>query len=184
MTNLPVKKPKTNSKFQNFLEAFKDSQASGQTPAGRRPGAGEAFNFEEFLNQQEARIRRQERVRFEEIRREEQIVFSREKQQITTQIETLQIQIKQLAKETAGVMVEAEKAVFTAVTNPGTYHLNFFEKLMQLIKLARKKIHESKTWLQLFNHRSQCKSAYWQGVKTGGTKFMLSSDRTVATQAG
>lgn len=178
----PSKKKKSSPKFQNFLEAFKDTQSSQPKPPAAQPA--ENFNFEEYLSQQENKIRGQERMRFEAIRREEQIVFSSEKQQTKIQIETLQVQIKQLAKELTGVMVEADKAAFQAIANPGTYHQNFFERLLTLIKLARKKVSESKTWLMMHNHRGQCKSAYWSGVKKGGTSFMLSSDRTAATQSG
>lgn len=176
------KKKKSSPKFQNFLEAFKDTQSA--QPKTQSAHNSEDFNFEEYLSQQENKVRQQERMRFESIRREEQIVFSSEKQQTKVQIETLQVQIQALAKELTGVMVEADKAAFQAIANPGTYHQNFFERLLKLIKLARKKVSESKTWLMMHNHRGQCKSAYWNGVKKGGTSFMLSSDRTAATQSG
>jgi len=177
------KKQKSGPKHQNFLEAFKDSgTVKPQVPSNQ--SSDKAFNFEEFLNQQERRIRQQERSRFESIRREEQIIFSREKNQIKVQIETIQTQIKGLAKEQVGLMEEVDKAAFQAVVNPGVYHQNFFERLIHLIKLARKKVTESRTWLQLQNHRSQKRTGYWQKVKTSGTSFMLSGERTVSTQAG
>jgi len=177
------KKRKSGPKHQNFLEAFKDSGAAKRPIQPNQPTA-EAFNFEEFLNQQEKRIRQQERSRFEFIRREEQIIFSREKNQIKVQIETIQTQIKELAKDQVGLMEEVDKAAFQAVVNPGVYHQNFFERLLHLIRLARKKVAESRTWLQLQNHRSQKRTGYWQSVKKSGTSFMLSGERTVATQAG
>ncbi|MDZ7586990.1 MAG: hypothetical protein U0946_04490, partial [Patescibacteria group bacterium] len=92
------KKKKSGPKHQNFLEAFKDNGGS-QTQPKTNATQSEAFNFEEFLNQQERKIRQQERTRFESIRREEQIIFSREKNQIKVQIETLQTELKALAKE-------------------------------------------------------------------------------------
>lgn len=168
------KKKKALPKFENFIEAFKDT-GSDKT---------DKFDFESFLNQQEARIRGQERQRFDQIRHEEQVIFSRQNQETKLEIETLQVEIKKLAKEVGGVMVEAEKTAFQAVINPGDYHKNFFKRLLSLLQFARKKISEGKTCLQLFNQRQQSRSAYWTGVKTGGTSFMLSSDRTVATQAG
>jgi len=176
------KKKKTAPKFDNFLEAFKDTQ----TPQAANTTAplDNNFNFEEFLNQREAQIRREEQLRFESVRREEQIIFSREKESIKTEIETLRVQIQQLAKEQVNLMVEVDKTSFQVVANPGIYHKNFFERLLNLIKLAKKKVIESRTWLQLHNSRSQARSAYWQGVKKAGTSFMLSFDRTVATQAG
>ena len=129
-------------------------------------------------------MRQQERARFEAIRREEQIIFSREQRQVKVQIETIQTQIKALAKEQVELMEEVDKAAFQAVVNPGVYHQNFFERLLALIKLARKKIVESRTWLQLYNHRSQKRAYYWQNVKSSGTKFMLSQERYMSTHAG
>ncbi|MBU1499958.1 hypothetical protein KKE48_03770 [Patescibacteria group bacterium] len=177
------KKKKSGLKHQNFLEAFKDS-GSTQTQPKTNQANTEAFNFEEFLNQQENKIRQQERSRFESIRREEQIIFSREKNQIKVQIETIQTQIKEMAKDQVGLMEEVDQAAFQVIVNPGVYHQNFFERLFHLIKLARKKVAESRTWLQLQNHRCQKRTGYWQSVKKSGTSFMLSGERTVSTQAG
>jgi len=169
-----IKKKKALPKFENFIEAFKDT---GSDKADK-------FDFESFLNQQEGRIRQQERQRFDQIRHEEQVIFSRQNQETKLEIETLQVEIKKLAKEVGGVMIEAEKTSFQAIINPGVYHKNFFKRLIALLEMARKSVHDSRTCLQLTNLRNQAKSIYWTGVKTGGTSFMLSSDRTVATQAG
>lgn len=199
-------KKKTGPQYKNFIEAFKDigkstvksfakdviggtaksavdSLTKGQ-PQTDSDTPQEQFNFEEYLSAQEKQIQKQERARFEAIRREEKIIFSREKNQVKAQIETLQVQIKEMAKDQAGLMQEVDKASFQAVVNPGVYHQNFFERLTQLIKLARKKISESRTWLHLHNHRSQKQKGYWAGVKKSGTSFMLSGERAVATQAG
>ncbi|MCG2691259.1 DUF5660 domain-containing protein, partial [Microgenomates group bacterium] len=115
------KKRKSGPKHQNFLEAFKDSGAAKPTAQPNQPTT-EAFNFEEFLNQQEKRVRQQERSRFESIKREEQIIFSREKNQIKVQIETIQTQIKEMTKDQVGLMEEVDKAAFQAMVNPGVYH--------------------------------------------------------------
>jgi len=168
------KKKKALPKFENFIEAFKDTGSD----------KSDKFDFESFLNQQEGRIRQQERQRFDQIRHEEQVIFSRQNQETKLEIETLQVEIKKLAKEVGGVMIEAEKTSFQAIINPGVYHKNFFKRLIALLEMARKSVHDSRTCLQLTNLRNQAKSIYWTGVKTGGTSFMLSSDRTVATQAG
>ncbi|KKU87876.1 MAG: hypothetical protein UY17_C0007G0012, partial [Candidatus Beckwithbacteria bacterium GW2011_GWC2_47_9] len=93
-----IKKKKALPKFENFIEAFKDT---GSDKADK-------FDFESFLNQQEGRIRQQERQRFDQIRHEEQVIFSRQNQETKLEIETLQVEIKKLAKEVGGVMIEAE----------------------------------------------------------------------------
>ena len=179
-----TKKKKSLPKFDNFLEAnfleaFKDS-GGGST----KPQSQENFDFKRFLNQQENRVRQQERQRFEQIQHEVQVVYSSERQQEKLEIETLQIEIKKMAKEVGGFMIEAEKTAFQIVVSPGVYHKNFFKRLFSLLQLARKKISEGTNCMAIQNFRAQSRSAYWTGVKKGGTSFMLSSDRTVATQAG
>jgi uncharacterized protein DUF5660 len=197
-------KKKSSPQHNNFIEAFKDIGKSTVKSFAKDFVAGTAkntvdtltkgrsnsqqpeenFNFEEYLNAQEKQIRNQERVRFESIKREEHIIFSREKQQIKTQIETLQTQIKGMAKDQAGLMEEIDKTAFQAVVNPGVYHQNFFERLIYLIKIARKKIADSRSWLNLHSHRNSQKNGYWQNVKKSGTSFMLSNERATATQSG
>lgn len=179
-----TKKKPALPKFQNFIEAFKDSTATNKTDKVINPQGQDKFDFESFLNQQENRIRQQERQHFEQMRHEEQVIYSSEKQQEKLEIESLQVKIKQLAKEVGGVMVEAEKTAFQIVVTPGVYHKNFFKRLIALLEIARKSVHDSRTCLQLTNLRNQAKSIYWASVKKSGTSFMLSSDRTVATQAG
>lgn len=172
-----TKKKKSLPKSDNFLEAFKDSGSTQPQSTGK-------FDFESFLNQQENRIRQQERVRFEQIQHEVQVVYSREHQQERLEIETLQIKLKELANEVGGAMVEAEKTAFQLVVSPGVYHKNLFKRLIALFLLAKKTVHSGRACLALHNGRQQAKSAYWGGVKKGGTSFMLNPDRTAATQAG
>ncbi len=176
-----TKKPQP--KFQNFLEAFKDTK-SGSKPAVKTTAPQENFDFESFLNQREAQVRQQERNRFDQQRHEEYVIYSRDQQQEKLEIQSLQMEIKKLAHEVGGVMVEAEKTAFQMVVSPGKYHKNFFKRLIALLEIARKSVHEGRTCLQITNLRNRAKSAYWAGVQKGGSSFLLSSDRTVATQAG
>jgi uncharacterized lipoprotein YehR (DUF1307 family) len=180
------KKKKPAQRFENFIEAFKDTRATTKTDkvVNQADTAGNNFNFESFLNQQEQKIRQQERMRFDQMRHEEQVIYSREREQEKLEVESIKIEIKKLAKEIGGAMVEVEKTAFQIVVSPGVYHKNFFKRLLSLLQLARKKISEGRNCLAIQNYRAQCRSAYWNGVKKGGTSFMLSSDRTVATQAG
>jgi|APSaa5957512576_1039674.scaffolds.fasta_scaffold16529_3 hypothetical protein len=199
-------KPKTKGpQYKNFLEAFKDIGKSTVKSFAKDVVAGTAknavdvftkgqpventqkpdnFNFDEYLNQQEQKIKNQERQRFEAIRREEKIIFSRENQQVKVQIEALQTQIQQLAGEQVGLMKEVNKASFQAVVSPGIYHKNFFERLLHLIKLAKKNIASSRTWLSLHNHRAQKQNGYWSNAKKSGTSYTLSSERSTVTQTG
>jgi len=67
---------------------------------------------------------------------------------------------------------------------PGVYHLNFFERPKQAIIIFRKKIEDSASWLALFNQRAKKRGYYWTQFKKSGTKFLLSQERYMATQAG
>ena len=180
-------KKKADPKHKNFLEAFKNIGRGSDVkkqPQANLNAPQENFDFEDYLKSQEKRVRSQERAHFESIRREEKVIFSREKQRVQLQVETIQTEIQKLAKEQTSLMKEIQHTSFQAVVNPGVYHQNFFERIIHLIKLARKKISESRTWMHLHNHRSQKQKGYWAGVKKSGTSFMLSGERTVATQAG
>ena len=145
------------------------------------------FNFAEYLRSREMQIRQQERMMGQQQRSAETMIFHRKEEEAKKEVEIVKAEIKKLVIETGKVSTElreAEKTVMTTTTEAGTYHLNFFERIRNLISLARKNISESKTWLQMFNGRNKNKSFYWAQVKKSGTKFMLSNERTVATQTG
>jgi hypothetical protein len=75
-------------------------------------------------------------------------------------------------------------AIEEEVTTPGTYHLNFFEKLKQFIILMRKQVQDSQSWLEMSYSRKKAQNGYWSGFKKSGTKFSLSSERYMATSSG
>ena len=79
---------------------------------------------------------------------------------------------------------EVEIAAMQAPVEPGVYHLNFLEKLRETIIFLSKSIKESFNWLAVCNSRAKKRSHYWSQVKKSGTKYMLSQERYMATQAG
>lgn len=104
--------------------------------------------------------------------------------ELQKKIAQIQFELKKLVQSSQEV-----KAIFKQVTvervpeRPGKYHLNFFEWLLSVIKQARLKIDESKSWLATFYAR-RAKRQYWAMFKKHGTTFGLSSERVVATQTG
>ncbi|MBL7150541.1 hypothetical protein ISS86_01270 [Candidatus Microgenomates bacterium] len=137
------------------------------------------------LAAREKEIREQERQSFERQKAHEKIAWTKEQQEVKFQIEALQQELKKLVNETEGLSREIKTAAVQAIVEPGTYHLNFFERLQKMIKLIRKKVQESKTWLVEWNSYSKRKrNVYWTQVKKSGTKYMLSSERYMSTQAG
>ena len=145
------------------------------------------FNFAEFLKLREQKIRQQERTLSEQQRRTETVVFSQKEESAKKEIEFIKEEIKKIIKETGDVaveLIEAEKTVLTTTVEAGTYQINFFQRIRSLLAIARKRIAESKNWLEMFNSRQKQKSYYWGQVKKSGTKYLLSNERYMATQAG
>lgn len=111
-------------------------------------------------------------------------VFNREQEEVAEKIKEIQEELKKLAKDLAILGSEVDKAIHEAIVNPGKYHLNFFESLRRYLQQLRKKAAESKNWLAVSQQRKQAQNHYQTGVKKSGTSFMLSSERTIATQTG
>lgn len=203
-------KSRQGKKPANFIEALKElgsgakrqvkdatfgtgrtmmDQVLGTPRTQTAPSSGELqpdrpFNFEDYLKSQERQTSQREYQRFEQRLREEKMVFHRKQEEAKLEIKVVQQELKKLADATQGLSQEVKKATLTMNVAPGTYHDNFFDHIRRVIELARKKISESKTWLETFNHRARRRSHYWFSVKKSGTKFMLSQERYMATQAG
>lgn len=183
-------KPKANQISDSFFEAFRE--VGGQTkakPKNQPKFEGEfqqqpVNNFAEQFKQKELDIRRQERVHAQRIIRQEKLVFSRKQVEVKRQITSIQEELQLLVKEAGLVSQEVQVAVEQVVVNPGIYHVNFFNKIRQLIILLRKKVADSRTWMHETNSRANRRLGYWGKVKKSGTKFMLSQERYMATQAG
>jgi len=201
---------KKTSSQDSFLEAFRDLGAditsSAKNDLGKK-GAKDIFDsvfpsnqpnpqnqenkqfpFNPFSveNQLEKRYQQQAK-RTEIIRREEKILFTRQQKETQEQVTALQEEIKKLAKTTADLSSQAKEAEITVmqeVPEVGTYHVNFFARLRKLIAELRSQIQESSFWLAAWNKKSQKRNYYWNQFRRSGSKFLLSSDRYVATQAG
>lgn len=190
----------TAHKTANLIESFKDQgkaltwglggSAWDQLAGGaNRPQPQENFNFSEFLQSREQQVRNQERSLFERQRSYEVLVFHRKEEICKKEIEIIKQEIKTLVVQTGKLsseLVQAEKAVGgqTPDIKSGVYYFSFFERIRRLIKLAKKRITESRTWLTEFTGRCKAKSYYWGQTQKSGTKFMLSHERYMATQAG
>jgi hypothetical protein len=118
------------------------------------------------------------------LRKQEKILYSRQEKEIQLQIKAIQEELKKLARSTEGLAKEVKVATIQAPVDPGTYHISFFARLKSFIFEFRKRIQDSQTWLSTLNQKSQKRCHYWFAVKKSGTKFMLSQERYMATQAG
>jgi len=208
-----TKQPKREKKFSSdsFLEAFRDlgsnfvdsfkndvvkgtgkgimnTLTGNQKPSSGSSSVTEKNNFSDFLFQKEAdlekKYQRQARWQSEIAKKQEQIIYTRQDREIQLQVKALQQEIQQLTKASEQLSKEAEIASFNLPPEVGAYHLTFFERLRNLIKALKSKIQESSFWLAEWNKKAKKKNYYWGQFKKSGSKFLLSSDRNVATQTG
>lgn len=137
------------------------------------------------VNLTESEIRKDERQRIELFKRQtEAPIFSYRKVEISRQIQEIQLEIKRIISTSREVEITIANAVLQPLPErPGEYHLSFFELILKLIKDARLKVEESKTWLSLFISKKKCRN-YWSMFKKHGTSFGMSNERSVAMSSG
>ncbi len=102
---------------------------------------------------------------------------------IRQELAAVRQELKALSDSIKSFHTEVEKAVTDMPINPGVYHVNFLERLRSILKILKEQIDDSRAWLNLSSSRKQ-KKQYWGMYKKHGTQFGLSSERTLATQAG
>lgn len=203
-----TKKPKPKPNQQSFVEALK-SVGSGvastvkhdvikpiasdawdslvKTPNNPKPVESKpAASWDtDWLKQREEEIRQQEKAK----RRHQELLaakplFDRQAEETKAQIKAIQDELKALAKDMAGLGSSLQQAIEEEIVSPGAYHVSFFEKLRTFIVQLRKQVSESANWLEASAARKAAKGSYWGNVKKHGTKYMLSDERSKATQAG
>lgn len=140
--------------------------------------------YPEYNQQTEREKARREKAQLNALRRQEKMVYSRKEEELKAQINAIQEELRKIVAEVGEFAEDIELAIEQSVVNPGVYHINFFNKLRQILVLLRKKIHDSHTWMHTVNARAHHKSIFWGNVKKSGTKYMLSQERTLATQTG
>lgn len=111
-------------------------------------------------------------------------IFDQKEEEVKAKISAIKEQLQLLVQELAGMDKDLEKAIEEEIVSPGSYHLNFFEKLRKFLIDLRKRVADSANWLEVSSQRKAIQRGYWGNVKKSGTKYMLSQERTLATQAG
>ncbi len=109
--------------------------------------------------------------------------ISEEERRTKQQLEAVRAELLLLAQSIGQLNQEVEKAIMETPVDPGVYHVHFFERLRRVLQMIRKRVNESREWLQLSYERKKRKG-YWAMYKKHGTKFGLSADRTPSTQTG
>ncbi len=133
---------------------------------------------------QEMDLEKQRAVRHKEFQMTE--VFNMREQKDKEVIKQLQEQLKALAKEIKTLDGSVKTAIHQDVSDPGTYHVHFFQQLLNFVVLLRKRVHEANTWIENFNSRSKKQGAFWNQVysQKGGTAYLMSQEHQVARNVG
>lgn len=118
----------------------------------------------------------------------EKMVFSAKQRQTETQIRQLLVslsqEVKALQSQTAELSGDVKKMTVESIpVNPGLYHVNFLEFVIGTLKDLRKKVNESRIWLNMSFKKKQQKG-YWAMYKKHGNKFAMSDERAVASAGG
>lgn len=115
---------------------------------------------------------------------QEQAVFvNNHSQEVEKAINDLRIEIKKLIETTENLEQDVIQSTEQNIVDFSEYQLNFFQRIKMIIINFRKNISEASNWLESFNHKKGKKNAFWNKAKTGGQKYMESSEHTVARSA-
>ena len=195
---------------QNVLESLKDigSGAAGSLKTdlfergskdflnqifGNRSGkkysgeisVGESLEIDEVISgEHEEKKKLEGQLGLErQLRQEEKILVEKKSNELKLQLQAITQEVIALAVTTQDLGNEIEIAAVQAPTNPGIYHVVFFEKLLSFIKSFRKKIESASVWLYASNKRAE-KRNFWGLYKKHGSKFLLSPDHYLQRSAG
>lgn len=122
------------------------------------------------------------------VQSQEKEVFSAKQKALEGQIgqimRELQKEVMQLQKQTSELTGEVRAiTVETMPAKPGAYHLNYFEFVISMLRDLRKRVSESRLWLQMWAKKKQQKG-YWAMFKKHGTSFAMSDERAIASANG
>lgn len=109
-----------------------------------------------------------------------------EMHEVSQKVNDIMIELRKLISSSKVLQMEfAEVAVEQRPANVGQYHINFFEWMLSVIKIARQKVEDSGAWLSTIQSKGgKKKNGYWGMFKKHGTSFGMSNERSVATQVG
>ncbi len=105
-------------------------------------------------------------------------------EQIHKLMQELSVEVKRLEAQTAELTADVKKITVESMpSNPSLYHLNFFDWVIGTLRDLRKRVSESRLWLNMWNQKKKQKG-YWAMFKKHGTSFAMSDERSAASSAG
>lgn len=146
---------------------------------------GESLEFDEVFSGkfEENKKLKNQLILERKLREEERVLIQRKSNELKLQLHAIIQETIALAQSTQDLSQEIEIAAIQAPTNPGVYHLIFFERLLEFIASFRKKIEHAGHWLHAVNKRAEKKN-YWAMYKKKGSSFLLAPDHYLQRSAG
>jgi hypothetical protein len=114
---------------------------------------------------------------------DEKRVAQEKSDQLKVQLQALISEVQKVAVSTGHLAEATQVAMIQAPSEPGIYHIIFFEKILEFLRSFRKKIDEASEWLNTSNKRAEKKN-YWAMYKKKGSSFLLSPDHYLQRSAG
>lgn len=109
---------------------------------------------------------------------------TQDNREVQAKMDQILVELEKLIETSSDLEAHFEVfAVEQKPVEPGTYHLNFFDWMINIIQAARQQIEDSSAWLGALQSKKGKKS-YWAMFKKHGTTFGMSNERMVATQSG
>ena len=166
---------------QDFFKKLPEDflKQTGLRPQDQQKPYSEELRYREENEQWQSKLRQSEVVRHQE-----KLVFSSRDQETKKQVTVLLQEVKKLSGAVQNLDKKIQVAAIQAPVEPGIYHVNFFEKLISFIRMLTRKVEDAAVWSSAHASKGKKRSHYWGKVKESGTKFMLSQERYMATQAG
>lgn len=98
-------------------------------------------------------------------------------QEIQMLLKNLKEEVIRLQETSDSMAKEATVVTIKGVVSPGKYHINFLKWLITSIRDLRKKVGESRTWLNTFMAKKNKKN-FWDMSSKHGSSFSQSFERT------
>lgn len=168
---------------QTIFDQLIGSTQTGEVPKNNQP---DSKLFEKWLEERDKKVAetaKSEERTFQRERTSEKVLFSLADENLKREIDGVRQELAALVKTMGKVEKQIEQAVMTEVVDAGVYHLNFFKKLATWLRIMRKSLEDASLWMELSAGRGK-RSHYWNQVNKSGSKYSMSSERTIATSIG
>lgn len=147
--------------------------------------AGQALDMNDVISGKEEENKKlRSQISFERQLSSEQARVSKEKgDELKVQLQAIMQEIQKVSASTQGLAEATQASMISAPVEPGIYHINFFQNILEFLQSFKKRIDLATTWLTSSNKRAEKKN-YWNTYKKKGSSFLLSPDHYSQRSAG